>query len=38
MRSVLPDKQWKKQIQEYQTGNKDSIEINPKGWSVKLNR
>lgn len=36
MRSSLPDKEWKKQVVEYQNGVRTEININPEGWKVNL--
>lgn len=36
MSESLPDKEWKKQILEYQSGNRNQIEINPNGWNLNL--
>jgi ribosomal protein L21E len=35
MRGALPDKEWKKQVKEYQNGQRTQIEINPEGWQYK---
>jgi hypothetical protein len=36
MRYTLADKEWKKQILEYQEGKREIIEINPQGWQFTL--
>ena len=32
LKMTLPDKHWKKQIQEYYDGKRQEIDINPEGW------
>lgn len=34
MRGALPDKEWKKQVTEYQNGQRTQIDINPDGWKL----
>jgi len=36
LRTFLPDKKWKEQIDEYYEGKRDTIEINPDGWKFAL--
>lgn len=36
MRGSLPDKEWKKQVTEYQNGQRTQIDINPEGWNFNL--